>query len=423
MTDAVHDQLNPTEPQETTAWPHRRKELFTQDQLAEHARGMAAAQAGVPAGPRPIEPAAAAARGKRGRPRARLPVPRRQSRGTDAQPVPAEDWLRDNYHVVQDQFREVRRDLPKKFYLELPKLAERPSCRLPACLPVAVRADRTHRGPARSRHPDRLRRRLPADGAAVDWRDLGHPDHAASRLVEDCAGSRKGSSRRGAAANRRSTGRQRRSRPPRVPRISTSCCAGRPTRTDGLSSAFVVELLQWLRDQPPSATPAWLALQRALEAQDDSPEELLRVEHQREASVQLAMGNVITSMRLMSAIDWPLFFDRVSLVEQILREDPAGAYAEMDFPTRDRYRHSVEQLAKGSKQPELQVAEMRRGTGPAAQLSDPEQRPPSSRRLLPDSRAGGSRSNSDCTTRPSARERLARFFFRIRRSAISAPSR
>ena len=76
---------------------------------------------------------------------------------------------------------------------------------------------------------------------------------------------------------------------------------------------------------------------------------MLRVEHQREAADQLAIGNVITSMRLLSSIDWPLFFERVSLVEQMLREDPAGAYARMDFPTRDRYRHSVEELARAAR--------------------------------------------------------------------------
>ena len=41
---------------------------------------------------------------------------------TDPQPVASEDWLRDNYHVVQDQVREVRQDLPRKFYLQLPTL-------------------------------------------------------------------------------------------------------------------------------------------------------------------------------------------------------------------------------------------------------------------------------------------------------------
>ena len=33
---------------------------------------------------------------------------------------------RDNHHVVQDQVREIRQDLPRKYYLELPKLADGP---------------------------------------------------------------------------------------------------------------------------------------------------------------------------------------------------------------------------------------------------------------------------------------------------------
>src|SRR5687768_16825149 len=42
---------------------------------------------------------------------------------SDPQPVASEDWLRDNYHIVQDQVREVRQDLPRNYYLQLPKLA------------------------------------------------------------------------------------------------------------------------------------------------------------------------------------------------------------------------------------------------------------------------------------------------------------
>ena len=43
---------------------------------------------------------------------------------TDPHPVSSEDWLRDNHHVVQDQVREIRQDLPRNYYLELPKLAD-----------------------------------------------------------------------------------------------------------------------------------------------------------------------------------------------------------------------------------------------------------------------------------------------------------
>ena len=62
-------------------------------------------------------------------------------------------------------------------------------------------------------------------------------------------------------------------------------------------------------------------------------------------------------MRLLSALDWPAFFERVSRVERVLRRDPAGAYPHMDFATRDRYRQSVEELARRSGRDEMSIAE------------------------------------------------------------------
>ena len=70
---------------------------------------------------------------------------------------------------------------------------------------------------------------------------------------------------------------------------------------------------------------------------------MIRQEAQLEASMQVSIGNAITSMRTLSALDWPTFVEQVSHVERVLRDDPAGAYARMDFATRDRYRQSVEQ--------------------------------------------------------------------------------
>ncbi len=57
---------------------------------------------------------------------------------------------------------------------------------------------------------------------------------------------------------------------------------------------------------------------------------------------------------MISAVDWAEFFESVSLVDAALRAD--SDFAEMDFPTRDRYRHAIEELARGSGQPELEVA-------------------------------------------------------------------
>src|SRR5258706_14952850 len=35
---------------------------------------------------------------------------------------PAAEWLVDNFHIVEEQVREIREDLPKGYYHELPKL-------------------------------------------------------------------------------------------------------------------------------------------------------------------------------------------------------------------------------------------------------------------------------------------------------------
>jgi cyclic beta-1,2-glucan synthetase len=37
---------------------------------------------------------------------------------------PAAEWLVDNFHIVEEQLREIREDLPKSFYYELPKLTK-----------------------------------------------------------------------------------------------------------------------------------------------------------------------------------------------------------------------------------------------------------------------------------------------------------
>ncbi len=67
---------------------------------------------------------------------------------------------------------------------------------------------------------------------------------------------------------------------------------------------------------------------------------------QQQAANQVSIGNSIGSLRFLGATDWRKFVETMSVVEQKLREDPHGWYASMDFATRDRYRHVVEELAK-----------------------------------------------------------------------------
>ena len=55
-------------------------------------------------------------------------------------------------------------------------------------------------------------------------------------------------------------------------------------------------------------------------------------------------------------MDWQDFVEAQSVVEQTLLTDPANIYAQMDFTTRDFYRHTIERIARFSKKTEFEVA-------------------------------------------------------------------
>ena len=78
---------------------------------------------------------------------------------------------------------------------------------------------------------------------------------------------------------------------------------------------------------------------------------------QEQAANQVSIANAITSIRLLDALDWREFFEGVSIVEAILRKDPAHTYA------RDGLRkpRPVPPLARGDGPPldrqEIEIAE------------------------------------------------------------------
>ncbi|WP_343807942.1 GH36-type glycosyl hydrolase domain-containing protein [Alteraurantiacibacter aestuarii] len=77
-------------------------------------------------------------------------------------------------------------------------------------------------------------------------------------------------------------------------------------------------------------------------------------EHSLDATerVSRSLGN----LNVIASIPWKEFFDRTSLVEEVLSQDPDRCYACMDFETRDQYRRAVEEIARLSGQEESAVA-------------------------------------------------------------------
>ena len=266
--------------------------------------------------------------------------------------TPAEEWLLDNFFVVEEQLREVRDHLPRSFYRVLPKIAEGHLEGYPRVYGLAW----AYVAHTDSRFElDTLRRFVRAYQGVQPlrigelWAVAIHLRVALlenlRRLSEEVIRTRRARARADEVADRLLglSGRPRE----RVEDVLADL------GTDPLDSAFAVQLVQRLRDQPASIMPAVDWLHANLAAQGTSPNEVVTQAHQAQAAANITVRNIITSMRRISSIHWPDFFETVSLVDESLRSVPG--FAAMDFATRDRYRSQVEALSRRSNHSELEV--------------------------------------------------------------------
>lgn len=121
-------------------------------------------------------------------------------------------------------------------------------------------------------------------------------------------------------------------------------------------SAFVSELIRQLRGKGPDLALTLNWVDHQLSEYGLTSAELVNLEIQKQSADQVSISNSIGSLRLLGAMDWRDFVETHSIVEQTLLEDNKVTYGSMDFSTRDRYRHVVEQIAKKSKISEHEVA-------------------------------------------------------------------
>lgn len=72
---------------------------------------------------------------------------------------------------------------------------------------------------------------------------------------------------------------------------------------------------------------------------------------------QEIVAHSVAGLQLLERVEWNDFFEEVSLVQEILLTDPAQAYGQMDFDTRNRYRDVIEQLARTTGRAEHWIAQ------------------------------------------------------------------
>ncbi|MCC6407547.1 MAG: carbohydrate-binding protein [Planctomycetes bacterium] len=274
---------------------------------------------------------------------------------------PAVEWLLDNFHLLESQARALRHDLPARFYRRLPKLSARELSGQARVYAMAIEFIRHGDGRL---DEDRLARFLLAYQSVAPL-TLGElwawPIMLKLALLENLRALTEGILR-GRLARRAANAAVARveagGAPPRLP--------------ETLHSAFVAQLRQRMLEHDPRVLPLHFQVEAAVAARGSTCEDVVRSESQRQATDQASMGNAFSSLRACASLDWTRFVERVSQVEQILRRDPTAHYTRMDFESRDRYRHAVEDLAEPTGEAQVRVSLRAIESARAAAMRDPQ---------------------------------------------------
>jgi len=261
--------------------------------------------------------------------------------------TPAAEWLLDNFHLVAAEISNVRESLPLSYYRELPKLALRELAGNARVYALAIELIRH----SDSRlDQDQLVRFLNSFQTVAPL-TIGElwawPSMLKVALIENL---------RRLAVGTLAAREARLAADAYLERVEANGDVELPFKAAQLHGAFTAQLLQRVHSYGSRRSKVSTLVEQHLASQELTAEDAVRAEHQRQAATQLSVGNVVTSLRLCSTLDWSQYFESVSLVEQVLKRDPANVHSSMDFLSRDRYRQAVEELADSSGESQLRVA-------------------------------------------------------------------
>jgi len=335
--------------------PPLRSELFSADQMKQHGKILADSHQLSPGGPQ-------------GRLLKRLAENQAVLTGVrnllieavqaNRRITPAGEWLLDNFYLIVEQIRTAKRHLPKGYSRELPRLLNGPSAGLPRVYDLAL--ETISHGDGRV-DPEGLSSFIAAYQTVTSLK-LGElwaiPIMLRIALIENL---RRVAVRIAADRTDRNLADYWADRMTETaeqdPKSLILVIADMARSDPPMVSSFVAELTRRLQGQGPNlALPLTWIEQRLAECGWTS-QQLVQSENQQQAADQVSMSNSIGSLRSLGAMDWRVFVETQSVVEETLRQDPGGVYSTMDFPTRDRYRHVIEEIAKHSRNSENQVAQ------------------------------------------------------------------
>ena len=273
--------------------------------------------------------------------------------------VAAEAWLLDNFYIIEQQIATARRHLPRGYSRQLPRLANGLNAGFPRIYDLALelishmdgRVDNdnaTHIIAAYQTVQPLKIGELWAFPIMLQLALLENLRRVALRIAQ----------RRGERETAIIWADRMLATAEKEPKLLIQLLAEFANADVPLTAPFVEEFYDKLQVQGAAMAFVQTWVEQKLLEQGVTATQLSETASRKAAANQISIANSIGSLRFIGAMDWQNYVESLSVVEQILLEDPANMYAAQDFATRDRYRHAVEDKARGSIHSELAVARM-----------------------------------------------------------------
>ena len=271
--------------------------------------------------------------------------------------TPAAEWLLDNFHLLEEQIRTAQRHLPRGFNRQLPQLLNGPWTEFPRVYEIALeivshtdgRIDASHLTSFVAGYQEVVPLKLGELWAIPIMLRLALIENL-RRVAARMNAERKDRDEAGNWADKILQVAE--NNPSHLIIVVGEMAQSQPS----LNQAFVTEFFRRIQEKSPSVKLAAGWIEERLAEDGLTVGQLVQSESQYQAATQASVGNSICSLRFLDTLDWQEFVEGQSVVEKTLCADPAKIYTQMDFATRDAYRHTVERIARFSKNTELEVA-------------------------------------------------------------------
>jgi len=264
-----------------------------------------------------------------------------ENKGDKSQMIPASEWLLDNFYIIEEHAKQIKRDFNKKIYKDLPIVESGFTRVFTIAREIVLQNDGKIDENIIEKFINKYEEVTPLYMREI-WNlgvclrialiekirkiceklvDTRHKWELAEKWINDYSSSSD----------------------LRLPEIKNNY-------------SFYEHLAYKLRRMGKDGAIIINRIDSYIERYGTSIELISRKEHSIQAGMKISIGNSIQSLKYISNINWNDVFNEISEIEHIFDGEKSGIYKKMDLESKNAYRSRVENIAKAFEISELHVA-------------------------------------------------------------------